>query len=381
MYLKSALTALVIVSTTSVMTGCVSAGAAQTDVPIATSTATDADIARNNQRIASLQQELSDRNNRVASLEQKLAAGNRSASSSVDSSLFPPNAQPGQCFARVLIPESYKSTQERVLAKEASARVEIIPAVYKTEQQRLLVKEASSRLEVIPATYENVTERVLVKMASSRIVEVPATYRTETDRVLDTPATTVWKKGSPSKFGNAVVSQSVSGTGEVMCLVEVPAVYKTVSRQVVATPAQTKEVVIPAEYKTVTRRVVKTPASTREVTIPAVYDTVEVRNVAKPASQRRIEIPAEYKTVTKTEKVAEAEMSWQSVLCSVNATPENIRELQTALDKAGYNPGGIDGALGTGTLTAVNKYAQASGIPFGDNYVPMEVLKKLRVTL
>lgn len=380
---KSALTALFVAASAAWLTGCATADA----VPTSTSQVSgdDGQLRQRNARISALESELRQSNGRVSSLEQKLTSAERSSSRPVSSgasdSLFPPNAKPGECFARVLIPEQYKTSSERVLAKEASARVEIIPAQYKTGTERVLVKEASARLEIIPATYETLTERVLVKAESSRIVEVPATYRTETERVLDTPASTVWKKGKPGQFGDSVVSQSVNGTGEVMCLVEVPAKYKTITRTVVDQPARTNEVKIPAEYKTVTRKAVKRPASTREVTIPAEYQTLEVRNVARPASERRIEIPAEYRTVTKTVKVTDAQMSWQSVLCDVNATPSNIRSLQAALDKAGYNPGGVDGTLGAGTLSAVNRYAKANGIPTGDNYVPMDVLKKLRVTL
>lgn len=383
MYYKSALTALFVAASAAWLSGCTTANA----VPSSTSQASvdDSELRQRNARISALESELRQSKGRVSSLEQRLTSTDRSSrapvSSSAGDSLFPPNAKAGECYARILIPERYETSSDRVLAKEASARVEIIPARYETGTERVLVKEASSRLEVIPATYETVTERVLVKAESSRIVEVPATYRTETERVLDTPASTVWKKGKPGQFGNAVVSQSVNGTGEVMCLVDVPAKYKTITKTVVDKPASTKEIKIPAEYKTVTRKAVSRPASTREVTIPAEYQTLEVRNVAKPATERRIEIPAEYRTVTKTVKVADAQMSWQTVLCDVNATPSNIRSLQAALDKAGYNPGGVDGTLGAGTLSAVNRYAKANGIPTGDNYVPMDVLKKLRVTL
>ena len=119
------------------------------------------------------------------------------------------------------------------------------------------------------------------------------------------------------------------------------------------------------------------PATTREVTIPAVYDTVEVTKLVEPATQRRIEIPAEYRTVTKREVVEPAKMAWQTVLCEVNATPSMVRSLQEALDKKGYNVGGIDGQLGPSTMKAVNSYAKSLGIPQGRNYVPMELLENL----
>lgn len=333
-------------------------------------------------RIRVLEQELANRESRISSLEDQIASpGTTSVATTLNtgsgSELFPPNAQPGECYARILSPERYSSSDERVLVKEASERFEVIPAQYETVTERVLVKEASTELQLIPATYETVTEQVVVKPATSRLVEVPATYRTVSEQVLDKPATTVWKKGPATQFGSAALSQTTNSTGEVMCLVEEPAVYRTVQRQVIDTPASTREVSEPAVTKTVERRVVATPATTREVTIPAVYDTVEVTKLVSPADQRRIEIPAEYRTVTKRELVSPASMAWESVLCEVNATTANVRALQNALQAKGYNVGGVDGQLGPTTLKAVNSYAKSLSIPHGSNYVPMAVLEKL----
>ena len=338
-------------------------------------------------RIRALEQELSSRESRISALESSLdtarstTGGSTNTNLGGDGTLFPPNARAGECYARVLFPEKYRTSDERVLVKEASERFEVIPARYETVTERVLVKEASTKLEVVPAVYETVTEQVLVKPADKQIVEVPATYRTVTERVLDKPATTVWKKGSASTYGSTALSETVDATGELMCLVEVPATYKTVERRVIDTAATTRELETPAVYKTVERRVVREPAKTREVVIPAVYDTVEVTKLVEPAQQRRVEIPAEYRTVTKREIVEPARMAWQTVLCDVNATPSVVRTLQEALDKKGYNVGGVDGQLGPTTMKAVNSYAKSLGIPQGRNYVPMELLKKLDIDI
>ncbi len=331
-------------------------------------------------RIQSLESELSSRDSTIASLRGQLQDADGAGSSNnmvAAGGLFPPNAKAGECYARVLTNEKYKTNEERVLVKEASERFEVIPAQYETVTERVLVKEASTRLEVIPAEYETVMETVLVKPANTRIVEVPATYKTISEQVLDKPATTVWKKGAASSFGTAALSQTVDATGELMCLVEVPATYKTVRRQVIDTPATTREVTEPEVTKQVERRKVVRPSTTREVAIPAVYDDVQITKLVKPATQRRIEIPAEYRTVTNKELVSPARMAWQTVLCDINATPSNVRALQTALQEKGYSVGGIDGRLGPTTMKAVNAYAKSLGIPSGRNYVPVELLKKL----
>ena len=299
------------------------------------------------------------------------------ATSSASNELFPPNALPGHCYARILTPAQYKITEETVLAKEASERVEIIPAEYETVTERVLVKEASTRLEVVPATYRTVEERVLVKPETSRIEQVPATYRNESEQVLVTPARTEWKRGPASSFGSDVIDSRTTDTGEIMCLVEVPAVYKTVTRRVVDTPATTREVTIPAVYKTVTKEVVATPASTREVTIPAEYGTVDTTRVVRPAQEQRIAIPAEYETLTKREKVSEEILAWREVVCDVNLDRATVSELQTALRDAGYYRGPIDGIIGPMTLSSANSYARANGLPTGSNYIAVDVTKKL----
>jgi hypothetical protein len=162
-----------------------------------------------------------------------------------------------------------------------------------------------------------------------------------------------------------------------MCLVEVPASYKTITRKVVDVAAHTKEIEVPAEYTTITKRVVKKAAKTREVAIPAEYETVSVRKLVQPAKENRNKIPAKYRTVAKTEKIADAELTWKPVLCQVNATPSNVMALQRALENRGYTVGPIDGKLGRQTFSAVSRYASEKGIPHGSNFVPLEVIKSL----
>ena len=238
---------------------------------------------------------------------------------------LPPNAKPGECYARVLIPANYTVNSERVIVREASERIETIPATYRTVSERVLVKEASEKIETVPAVYEDITERVLVR-----------------------PAYTTWKKGE------GAITKVDNSTGEIMCLVEVP-----------------------AEYKTVTKRVLKTPATTRTVSIPAEYQTVRVQKLVEPAKERRVEVPAEYDTVVKREKVSESRMEWRSILCETNTSSSVISSLQRALKVRGYNPGRVDGVLGQQTLDAVDRYQRKKGIASGQ--LTMETLKSLNV--
>ncbi len=289
-----------------------------------------------------------------------------------DNSLVPPDAKPGQCFTRVWNAPKYKTVSTRQLVEESGERIEVIPASYKAGSKRILVKEASERIETVPATYKTVTERVLVKPATTKLQQVPAVYETVSTRVLEKPAHTVWKKGT------GPIQKIDAQSGEIMCLVEIPASYKTIQKRVLKSPASTKTVTIPAEYKTVEKRVVATAATTRTVTIPAQYKTITTTEVAAPAQERRIKIPARYKDVTTQQLVSEGSMEWREILCETNMTSSRIMGIQKALKAAGYNPGSIDGTIGSDTMRAVNAYQRAKGLPV-DKYLNMATVRSLGV--
>lgn len=266
--------------------------------------------------------------------------------------LYPPNARPGECYARMLIPGETRTITEKVLKKEASERVEIIPATYKT-----------------------VTKRVLVRPETSKLVSVPAKYGTKSERIQVSAATTVWKKGAGTmaagagsgaaggasasaivdRFGNQkIVGSRVTDTGELMCLVE-----------------------IPAQYKTVTKTVLVSPASTRTVTAPAEYKTVQVTELVTPAQEKRIGIPEEYGTVTRTEQVRTEQLTWVPVLCQVNMTTGNVSALQSALKKNGCYQCNVDGVMGSCTFRGAQCYAKKKGLPYGTNFVTVETIRAL----
>ena len=201
-------------------------------------------------------------------------------------SMLPPKARAGECYARVLVPPTYKTETKRVLKSEASERLSITPAKYEWVEEKVMVQGPAEKLEVVPATYAWMDEQVMVRAASSRVENVPAVYATMTERVVDQPAHTMWKKG------RGPLEKIDHSTGDIMCLVEVPATYKTVTKRVVKTPATTRNVAIPAEYKTVRQRVMKTPPSTRTVKIPAEYKTMRVKKLVSSEKVNRIPIAA-----------------------------------------------------------------------------------------
>ena len=246
--------------------------------------------------------------------------------------------------------------------------------MYKRQvEERVLSKEASETFTVVPAEYRWVEERVMVEPASTRLVSVPAVYDTVTERVLDRPEQTSWKKG------RGPIEKIDNTTGEILCLVVEPATFKTITRTVVKTPASTRSVDVPAVFKTVRKQVVDKPAEVKKSTQPATFNTIRVRKMVEPAREQRVNIPAEFQTVTKRVKVGSERLSWQPILCETNVTQDIIANLQQALKAKGFNPGDIDGVLGSSTLSAVEGYQRSAGLARGG--VTMETLDSLKVKL
>ncbi len=273
-----------------------------------------------------------------------------------------PPARPGQCFTKAFFPAKYATSTERVLATEASEKVQIIPAKYTWGTERIKVSDGTQRTITVPATYKTVYERVLAKPAtrtwrtslrknspeaSNMLMNAaqaagmptgaaqpgtcfyecyaPAKYQKITEKVLASEASER-VVAVPAKYTTVTKRILVSEGTEK--LIKSPAQYKTVRERVMVSPARTEwkrtkcqdrgcnqsEVVclveVPAVYRTVTKQVVAKPVSTRKVTTPPVYKTVNVQQLVTPASSRTIPVPATYKTVTKTQKVAGGQYGW-----------------------------------------------------------------------
>lgn len=310
---------------------------------------------------------------RITTLNKRLeAASNVVGNQSSEGGLLPPNAKPGECYARVLTPALYQTESRKVLQKEVDFRIEVIPATYEYTTDKVLVKEASEVADLVPARYEWRTESVLVKDAVDQIKTVPAVYESSTETVLVKAAYTTWKKG------RGPIEKLNNSTGEIMCLVEVPAEYRTVTSRVVKTPASTKTVTSPAIYNDVKKRVMIEGPTMIKRPIPAEYKTIKIKKVLTPARESRIEIPAIYQTVTKRVKVADSVLEWRSILCETNTTGNIVRNIQKALTTAGYHPGPADGVLGGGTMRAIQGYQKEKNLAVGQ--LTLETIKSLGVS-
>ncbi len=303
-----------------------------------------------------------DKDKQISALRAAIAeAKNRTVVKEVatEGSLYPPNAEAGKCYARVLTPARYEMQTEKVLSSDATEHLQVIPAKYTWTKKKVLIKEASERIVVVPATYTTITEKVIIAEPTERIVSTAPVYKTVSEKILVSAAHTVWKKG------RGPIEKLDDATCEILCLVNKPAVYKTVTRRIVQAPASTKSIPVPAVFKTVTRRVIDSPATTKVVEVPAVYKTVKVKELVEPASVKRTSIPEQYRTVQKKVKISDSELKWQAIACKSAITRVNIKGVQRALKNAGFNPGPIDGIMGWRTKSALHKFQKSQGISTG----------------
>jgi hypothetical protein len=307
---------------------------------------------------------------------------------------LPPNATPGHCYGKLLIPEQTETYTDQVVDQASRTEIKVIPAVYGSTSQTVVASEAHVEYETIPATYRTFTEVVTIKPAITRKVTVPAIYGEETEQIVVREAHTEWRRGT-RRPGDVVVpgSDKLLPTGEVICLIAVPAEYKTVTHTVVKVAEQVREVVEPAVTETITRRIVDTPARVIEHQVPAVYKTVTVTTIVQPERTETITIPATYRSVTKTRLVTTSHFEWRLIDCKgevASATPhpeEAVTEhtvthhhyttglahggdaetlaLQEALQKRGYYDGLVNGRFTAATQWAMTRFQRDNHLARG----------------
>jgi hypothetical protein len=317
---------------------------------------------------------------------------------------YPPNAEPGKCYEKVLIPQQYESYSEQIIDVPGRTETRVIPAVYGEELRQVIVREERTEFITIPATYKTISETVVIRPGSVRTETIPAVYETITERVLVREAHTEWRRGvPPDQRPGEPYKTKVLATGEVLCLVEVPAEYSMVTRQVLKSPPRTVQVQVPAETQVVTRQVIDQDARVEKRVIPAEYRSVKVRVIVTPERVETYTIPPVYKTVTKQRMISDTRFEWRVVVCNyeskpsstprytppaprpssyqtpaapipygggmasrgVNVSPQVVRDVQYALGSRGYYQGPRDGVMSTQTHAALTRFQSDRRIAVG----------------
>jgi hypothetical protein len=240
-----------------------------------------------------------------------------------------PTANPKASMVQVAKgPDFYNKAPTNIREGECYGKV-VMPAKYKTVQEKVLQSEGESSVKVIPAKYTTVTQRLMVTPEKVEMKPVPAKYGMKTVTVVDRPEHTILKRDS-------------SLGSDVMCKVKVPATYKTVKQ-----------------------RVLVSAPSVQKVTIPAKYKTVEVQKLVTAAKVENNKTNPKYTYVARQVVTSPSQIVWKKVLCQTNMTAKLVKDIQTSLRTAGYNPGTNDGVLGGTTATALKSFQKAKGLPQG----------------
>ena len=278
-----------------------------------------------------------------------------SSSSPIEQGL--PNAQAGDCFARVIIPATYDTIPQTVTTQDAFDTIEVTPAQLTPDTLNIKTRDEGTRYVVRQPRYETITEEVLVRPAYEELSVVPAQFDTVTETITVGEPRKVWRKGR-----NLSAISRTDADGTVYCLVEEPAETRTVSRRVVRVPEQVQTVTIPAQYKTVTKQVLVDPGGVDQQPIAAEYTDVTVSRLVTPASHFNRPQPAQTSTVDTRRLNAPERFEWVPVLCDTNADAVAIRSIQTALLERGHYSGTVDGVAGPSTQSALNQFQRANGI-------------------
>jgi hypothetical protein len=237
---------------------------------------------------------------------------------------------PGECYELVLIPARYETREERILAREAAEQIEIAPAESEGAEGPTTAGPETLATDLPDA------------------VVIPAEYAWHEGEVLIAPAERVWKTGcSAPDLGR--------DAGESFCVVDEPARFETVRVQIVVESAESRLAAIAA----------------------ATSDSAAA--ATPPARLKRVPIPARYQTISRKVKISGQRLEWRSVLCEQHLRPDTVREAQTALAREGFDPGPIDGKLGTRTHKALAAYQHSRELPSGA--LTKATLESLGVTM
>lgn len=275
-----------------------------------------------------------------------------------------PEANSGECYAKVLVPPVYRTDSIEVIVSEASEKQEIIPAAYTTSTERVKIKEEYSRLTAIQPEFETKQKKIQISAAEKKWVRdsldgkigvsagtladltssginvngvtpgqcfyehyKPASYKETEEKVLITAAS---EELSVEEAQFSETEKRVMVKAASKRLIEVPAVFKTVEDKVLIEPAKsvwkkgtgpimridnaTGEIMcrvdIPAVFETYKRKAIAAPALTTTVVVPAEFESVKIETVSNDAREVRTPVPAQFDTVTKTERVAASSIKW-----------------------------------------------------------------------
>lgn len=308
---------------------------------------------------------LNKRHASVALLSLLIPIMGTAAEDRVDATATLPDAKPGECYAKVIVPAQFEVKPEKVLVKPESETVEIIPATYDVQEKKVLVKEAAKKLIAVPAKYKLANEEIEISPARNEWVTnlgrrgipaspallaaaktngidlgnvttgqcfaeyyISAKFETKEKEVLVKEAAEDIKI-TLAQFDKVDTVETIKEASKKKVLIK--AEYEVIEEKVEIEPAKavwkkgtgpvsridnsTGDIMclvqVPAKYKIIKKTILKTPSKIDSVEIPAVTKAFSVSKLVTDASADKIKVAAVYKKVGITSKIEDAKFIWR----------------------------------------------------------------------
>ncbi|HIP93859.1 MAG TPA: hypothetical protein EYH20_00810, partial [Leucothrix sp.] len=283
----------------------------------------------------------------------------------IDATHTLPDAKPGECYAKVIVPAKYEVKTEQVLVKPESEKVEVKPATFDVAEKPILKKEGFTKIKVIPTKFRQEIEEVEVSPAATNWVTdlgrkgIPASpallaaAKTNGVAIENTNVNECFKEYFiAAKFEQTqkevlvkeeseeikIAAAQFEEVEEIVTIKQAskkkiykPAEYEIIEEKIEIEPAKavwkkgegpiskidnsTGEIMcliqVPAKYKIVKKTVLKSEPAVDLVEVPAETKALKVSKLVSDATVDKVKIPAEYKKVTITKKISDPLFIWR----------------------------------------------------------------------
>ncbi|CAA6810840.1 MAG: Unknown protein [uncultured Thiotrichaceae bacterium] len=297
---------------------------------------------------------------------QSYAEDASTSSSPVDATNTLPDAKPGECYAKVIVPAQFETRPEEIEVNPEQETIEIIPASFDTEETEVEISPAHTTLKVIPTKFRTEEEQVEVEAARNEWVTslgkralpasptlLVAAKSNGIDIDTVTPGQCFREYYAPAQFAekdkevevkaessNIIVKAAEFEDSEETVTIKasygvkklVPAVYEKSEETIEIEPAKavwkkgsglveridntTGEIMclvnVPPKYETLIKNVLKTEAQIEDSEVPAETKAVSVKKLVSDATQEVEKVAAETTIVKVKEKVSDAQFYWRA---------------------------------------------------------------------
>lgn len=327
------------------------------------------------------------------------------------SDMAPPNARPGQCFARVLVPATYVADQAlNVAIEDGYVMPRVADAKFSQPVARdVIASDGYKTFQVTNPEFGYVDEKIVLVPAHHKVVVTPPMAHQGFKTYVVKKPTLVWRRGSD--LSN--VRRINGATGETYCLVEEYGETVNVPYTSYSAPKADVKFVPVAEQSIVNRRqIVTKEASVREVYVPPVLNaknprvntqelisdaqiigedriaprttTINTQRLDKPEYYTWVEVPCDNSNVQKVS----VDLSSNQRVTNSNVAPSDVvsakkplnavtaANVQKRLGELGFYRGPVDNIYGSKTRDAMRRFQESKGLN-ADGKPSIEALKAL----